>query len=284
MQQLRTIKKRIKTVSSIGHMTKAMKTLASARIRKTQLAMKKARLFEMKVKDIVDTLAVHADLEFLPLIKQREGKKTALIVLSSDTGFCGSYNYYIIQAALEFIKTHTPGKDVFIIALGKKVMSALNKREIPMEMSIPRWVPNLETADRVLQYCEEMFLSEKVDRVMAVYSKPAEGKACRSCWETLLPLQVEKRITEGAAGEYIFEPSAVEAMNGLLPQYFLAKVQRILLEMKAGELEARIRSMTNATENAEKLANDLKIEFFKIRQESITREIIEITSGAQSVK
>lgn len=283
MQQVKEIKKRIATVSNISHLTKAMKTLATARIKSAEQVMKNARVYEAKMSGVIHDLIAFVGPAGSPLIARRDVGKYAFVIMTADMGFCGAFNHNIIHSAMDFIDVHKPGEDLFIIAMGGKIISLLNRWGIPTELSIPRWKTDYETARVVIDMCTDMFLSGKVDRVLILYSKPAMGMKMQAYRDTLLPLSPEERKKKDRI-DYIIEPSPTEAINSILPVYLKAKMLRMMAETRAGELSARVQSMTNANENAENLLSGLTLQYYRARQESITSEIIEITSAMETKK
>ncbi|MCD4784302.1 MAG: ATP synthase F1 subunit gamma [Candidatus Eremiobacteraeota bacterium] len=283
MQQVREIKKRIATVSNISHLTKAMKTLATARVGSAKQVMKNARVYEEKMSGVVHDLVSLVPHAGSPLITRHDAGKYAFVIMTADLGFCGTFNHNIIHSAMDFIDVHKPGEDLFIIAMGGKILSLLNRWGIPTELSIPRWKTDYGTARVVIDLCTDMFLSGKVDRVLVLYSRPAMGMKMQAYRDTLLPLSPEEKKKKDRI-DYIVEPSSAEAINNILPVYLRAKMFRMMAETRAGELSARVQSMTNANENAENLLSELTLQYYRARQESITSEIIEITSATETMK
>ena len=286
MYQVRDLKKRIKTVNNIGHITKAMKTLASARLKKSDERTEKAVLYSGKLKELVEELVGNITPSDSPFTIPREPKKYLLVVMTADIGFAGSYNHNIIRSAMDFINVHKPGRDLFIIAMGRKIVSTLKRRGISMLLEIQRWSDNLQTANYITNKCKEMFLSKKVDRILVLYSKPAAGLSHQAHREIFLPITFEEKPKKRRHKKinYYIEPSPEEAIERILPHYLVVDMYRMMCETRLGELGARIQSMTSATDNAEKLTNHLTLQYYRARQESITREIIEIIGAKESLE
>ncbi|MCE1248458.1 MAG: ATP synthase F1 subunit gamma [Firmicutes bacterium] len=283
MNTLRDLKRRIKAVKNIGHITSAMKTLASAKIRKTEDRQNKVLLYESRLQEVMDELVQGADPGSLELLTNREPHRYGVVVMVSDMGFCGSFNHNILNAAHSFIKSGTPGEDRRVIAVGKKAISSFIRRGIPCELTVPRWNPDFATAQKIADKCVELFLQAKVDRIYVFYSKPITAGKLQAFRETFLPVSFEERVKH-SGGDFLIEPDPLKALEAILPHFLSVKMHKLLLETRTGELKARIQAMTNATENAESLVNELTLQFFRARQESITREIIEITSGSEAMK
>ena len=283
MYTLRDLKRRIKAVKNIGHITSAMKTLASAKVRKAEDRQNKVLLYEAKLQEIMDELVLIADPSSLDLLIKRGPCNFGVVVMASDTGFCSSFNHNIINSALNFIREGNPGRDRRVIAIGKKAVASFSRRGIPMDLSITRWNPDFATAQKVAGKCVELFLQAKVGKIYVFYSKPITAGKLQAFRETFLPVSFDDGSKRPHV-DYIFEPDPLKSLEEILPHYLSVKMQKLLLETRTGELKARIQAMTNATENAESLVNELTLQFFRARQESITREIIEITSGAEAMK
>jgi F-type H+-transporting ATPase subunit gamma len=231
----------------------------------------------------MDELVLRAEADNLELLIKREPSKYGVVVMASDMGFCGSFNHNIINSALTFIRDGKPGYDRRVIAIGKKAITSFNRRGIPCDLNIPRWNPDFATAQKITDKCVELFLQAKIDKVYVFYSKPIAAGKMQAFRDTFLPVSFDEG-RKRATGDYIFEPDPAKALETILPHYLSVKMQKLLLETRTGELKARIQAMTNATENAESLVNELTLQFFRARQESITREIIEITSGSEAMK
>lgn len=287
MYQIRDLKKRIKTINNIGHITKAMKTLASAKIKRSENRTQKAELYSGKLQELVGELVHNFNPLDSPFTAPREGNKYLLVVMTADVGFAASFNHTIIHSALDFIGYHKPGSDIFIIAMGKKIITSLKRRKIPVEMAVPHWKDELITAKVVADKCIEMFLEEKVDRVLVLYSKPAKGFSPQAYRDTFLPISFEEE-EDGRRWKkrktFFIEPSPEEAVDMVFPHYLVVKMYRMMCETRLGELGARIQSMSSATDNAEKLNDELTLQYYRARQESITREILEITSAKESLE
>lgn len=287
MYQVKDLKKRIKTINNIGHITKAMKTLASAKIKRSESKTQKAVLYSDKLEELVGELVHNLTPQDSPFTAPREGNKYLLVVMTADVGFAASFNHTIIHSALDFIGYHKPGTDIFIVAMGKKIIASLKRRKIPVEMSLPNWKDELVAAKVITDKCLEMFLSEKVDKVLVLYSKPVKGFSPQAYRDTFLPIAFGDEENGGKwkkRKSFHIEPSPEEAVDRILPHFLVTKMYRMMCETRLGELGARIQSMTSATDNAEKLTEELTLQYYRARQESITREIIEITGAKESLE
>jgi F-type H+-transporting ATPase subunit gamma len=284
MAQTKQIKNRIKSIRNIGHITKAMKTMALAAIRKIDEPLKMSRVYEDRVGRLLAKAMAIGTNKANPLLAQRDGKSLLLVLLTSDTGFCGPFNQNVVRAGMEMLGGLTPGGDALIFALGRKSISSLGYRGIPLEYSFPLWKPEVATAADLLARCTDIYLKGRADRVVFLHGKPSRGGESVSIGqETIFPISFAQNACV-LRDETIVEPGKAEIFDFLLPAYLHARIYRLLLETKFGELDNRIRSMTNATDNAEKLVSELTLKYFKARQEGITQELLEIMSGAVALE
>lgn len=281
MHKLRDLKKRIKTVSEIGHMAKSMKTLATSKIKPAEDKMNRSIIYENRISGIMKNILIQAAPDSSYLFRERPAKKYALVVLTPDAGFCGAFTHNILHAALDFTEYHNQGRDLLIIALGLKAISAFKRRKYPLEMAVPKWEASITTSKVVLERCLDLYNSRKVDKVLVLYSKPALGLRHQAYREVLIPLPHEDK-PRSKEKDYLIDPSPEETLELVLPHFLLTKLYRMLCETRAGELSARVRSMTSASENAEKLKHMLTLQYYRARQESITKEIIELTGSKEA--
>ncbi len=281
MSGLRDIKRRIKSVRNIQQITKAMKMVAAARIRKAEDQLKAARPYSDTLKEVVTELTSQMDEALHPLMDNRPVKRVGLLVVSSDKGLCGAYNNNLLRMLWRDLREDMPPYDM--VAVGTKVNKFLARRKVQPTSSVVNWNADFETAQEISDTLADWFMSYKVDEVRCYYTKAVSSMTQEATCQVILPLQNEK---EGQSGNlnFDFEPSAEVALNVLLPRYLRNIIYRILMEAKVSELAARLRAMTNATDNADKLAGELTLKFFRLRQESITREILEISGGAEALK
>lgn len=282
MSGLRDIKRRIKSVRNIQQITKAMKMVAAARIRKAEEQLKAARPYSDTLKEVVTDLTSQMDEALHPLMDNRPVKRVGILVVSSDKGLCGAYNNNMLRMLWKDLRdSELPPYDM--VAVGGKVNKFLARRKVKPTVSLINWEASFESAQEISDTLADWFISYKVDEVRCYYTKAVTSMTQEPTCETILPLQNEQ---EGQSGNlnFDFEPSAEVALNVLLPRYLRNIIYRILMEAKVSELGARLKAMSNATDNADKLAGELTLKFFRLRQESITREILEISGGAEALK
>ena len=286
MASERDIKRRIKSVRSTQQITKAMKMVAAARIKKAEERFKAARPYSLKLREVVRDLTGHASDAVHPLLQVRPLLRTGVVVVTSDKGLCGAYNNNLLKMVLPYLTdifTKVDHEEFHLMLVGTKGDKFLRRRNFTIESSILGWNPDLETAAKVADLLNSWYVEEKVDQVVCFYTQAISGATQRPAMEVLLPFSTE---TGGHmdGGGYLYEPSAQAALDVILPRALHNNIFRILLEARVSELAARLKSMSNATDNADKLAQELTLQYFRVRQDNITREILEISGGAEALK
>jgi F-type H+-transporting ATPase subunit gamma len=217
-----------------------------------------------------------------PLMQVRPVKKRTLLVVSADKGLCGAYNTNLLRTAAEAARSFPPEDELTLVTLGQKAHRYFLKRGFSIAEHQENWPADYGFACRIAARIIEHYVSGEADEVVCAYGQAVSAMVQKPVVERLLPLAGVKQ--KKASVPYIFEPSPQEALDIILPQFVEVRIFQLLLEGRASEMGARLRAMTNATDNAEKLAQDLTLEFFRARQDTITREIIEVASGAESLK
>ena len=289
----RELKLRIRSVEGIKQLTKAMKMVASAQLRKVESRSRAAKPYTEKLKAVVGELASQVSDGCNPLMvpHKRDGNslRTAVIVIGSDSGLCGSYNSNIFKFAEASLAKKAPSK---LITLGKKTSRYFGRLGYDIDYSVTSWHPDYKLGKELCERCCQWYLGEEVDEVHIYYTEALTMVKCEPRRLRLLPMAAEhiQSAEPGPAAEvldkevdYLFEPSAEEALNVIIPNYMRIMMQQILLESKTSELGSRLTAMSNATENADELARQLTLEYYRIRQNNITTEIIEIASGAEAL-
>jgi F-type H+-transporting ATPase subunit gamma len=280
MSSLKDIKNRIKSVRNIQQITKAMKMVAASRIRKAEDQLKAARPYADKLKEVVFDLTSGIDDVLHPLMEVRQVENVAVMVVSSDKGLCGAYNNNLLRIAWKELSETPPER---LIAIGAKANKYLARRAVKPDEKEIGWEPEFELAERYALLLTDWFVSGQVDQVVVFYTQAVSSMTQEPVREVVLPLQKEGLDQEVGAIPYDFEPSAEVALDVLLPRYVRNVIFKILMEAKVAELAARLKAMSNATDNADKLADELTLKFFRLRQEAITTEILEISSGAEAL-
>ena len=288
MATLRDIKLRIKGVQNTQQITKAMKMIAAAKLRKAQEGILNARPYARKISTMLSHLVTEEYKTENPYIAYREVKNAAVVVVTADRGLCGAFNTNIVKASVKYIDVlRNESVNSVIFCVGKKGYDFFSKRDYNLAGHSKGIFNQLqyEAALNVSKQLIEMFLSGKVDRVVIIYNEFKSVIQQRIVTEQFLPIPVEKKEEEKKVEpNYIYEPDQASIFNYLLPKHLKAQMWRIFLESNAAELGARMTAMDNATTNAKELIRTLNLTYNKERQASITKEILEIVSGANALK
>lgn len=285
MATLKQIRQRIKTAKNIQQITKAMKLVAAARLKKATDRVLEARPYADKLKEFMGSLAGAGELPPHPLMQKRDVKKAILVLVTSERGLAGGYNTTLIRKATDFIKS--VDFDVELVTIGKKGFQFFSKRNYMIRHSVtmPSAGASLENAVEITKVTRQAFEQGEVDAIFVCYSK--FYSAIRQVPQLVQLLPIESPVVEGSSGmssEIEFEPNAEAVLNALLPRYFQTLVWQSLLEGTASEFGARMTAMTSATDNAGKMINSLTLKANRERQAGITKEILEVVGGAEALK
>ncbi len=284
MATLKEIRARIKAAKNIQQITKAMKLVAAARLKKATDRVLEARPYADKMKGLMESLASAGDLPSHPLMERREVNKACIILLTSDRGLAGAYNTGLIRKTTDFIKASSFSSS--LITVGKKGTLFFGKRgyEIKHSVTVPSSGARLQDAIEVTRTARHLFESGEVDAIYVCYSK--FYSAIRQVPQIVQLLPIEPPVSDQPAKSipFEFEPNPAELLNSLLPRYFQTLVWQSLLEATASEFGARMTAMTSATDNAGKMINTLTLKANRERQAAITKEILEVVGGAEALK
>ena len=290
MATLREIRRRITGVTTTQKITKAMKMVAASRLRRAQEAIVSARPYARKLGELLRHLVTKVDVNLNPLLVGREPRTVLLVVVTADRGLCGSFNSNIIKAAVHHLGTQG---DVVtqVMTIGRKGSEFFGKRKFDVISKHPGIFSDLDF-DHARSFVQEItggYLEGKFDKVEVIYNEFKSVIQQRIVVEQLLPIPAEetrqsKNLRALSQVDYIYEPSSAEIVNMLIPRHLNFQMWRILLESNAAEQGARMAAMDNATENARELIRDLTLKFNNARQASITKELLEIVSGAEALK
>lgn len=286
MPSLKAIRNRIGTVKSTQKITRAMKLVAAARLRRAQEQIIAARPYARALMDVIAEVARRAgDAEAHPLLDHRPAKKVELIVITSDRGLAGAYNSNVVRMTERFLYEQNE-LDVGLAVLGKKGREYFKRRKanilrdyagVATPTALER---SREIAADILASWEE----RELDAVYLVYNEFKNAASQRVLVEKLLPIEPQA-LPEGATPvDYLYEPSKRVVLDRILPMYVQVEVYRALLEAVASEFGARMSSMENATKNATEMISKLTLQYNRARQASITKELLEIIGGAEALK
>jgi F-type H+-transporting ATPase subunit gamma len=279
------IRRRIRSVKNSQQITKAMKMVAAAKLRRAQERMMAARPYSAGLRQVLASLASRIDLVSThPLLQQRETEeKVLLLIVTADRGLCGAFNTNVIRGAQNAI-AEKGWPHVELLPIGRKGNDFFRRRTLPIRRSATHVYQalSLDTAREIAQELTNDFVSGEVDAVYVIYNEFKSIMTQRVTLERLLPLEPQAETRAGNAPEidYIYEPGPEQILNDLLPKHIEFQLYRILLESAAAEQGARMTAMEAATKNASEIISHLTLTYNRIRQAAITKEIIEIVSGA----
>jgi len=281
MASLLDIRRRIRSVKNTQQLTKAMKTVSAAKLRRAQERVFSARPYANQLRKVLADLAASIENVTHPLLETRTEERILLVVMSGDRGLCGAFNSNLLKAAQNFLHEH-PSQSNGLYAVGKKGRDFFRRREANIVSDYVNFFSKLDLghARDVSQKIVELYTEAQVDAVYMVYNEFKSVIQQRVVLEKLLPLgRVELQESESRI-DYIYEQPPQEIFNRLLPRYVEIEVYRALLESAASEHGARMAAMDTATRNAGEMIESLTLGMNRVRQAAITREIIEVVSGA----
>jgi F-type H+-transporting ATPase subunit gamma len=282
MASQRDIRRRIGSVRNIKQITRAMQFVAASKLKRAQDATLAARPYSEKLDEVLADLAAVLSGEDHPLLAERTGGKRLIVLITTDRPLSGPLNTNIVRFVARDI-IDNPG-DLGVITVGRKGRDAMRRTGVPIDAHFSTFGDRPAFADvlPLARLITDDYLAEKYGRVDIVYSLWVSTLVQRPTRLTILPIPPSED-TEGIPGnQFIFEPSASAVLQQLLPRYIATRLFQAVLEAKASEESSRMVAMKNATENAEELIEDLTLSYNKVRQANITREMIEIASGANA--
>ena len=292
MPNLLDIRRRLKSVKNTQQITKAMKMVSAAKLKRAQDRVVTARPFANKMMEIMGELAGRTDESFRhPLLDQREDNRYLLVLITADKGLCGAFNTNLIKAAQAFIDAH-PGKDIELMTVGRKGRDFFRRRNVPIASEYigltgkgrVEFGEALEVARDVINRFTE---DKTIDKVYIIYNEFRSVLQQRVVLEQLLP--IARADADDETGQtknlidYVYEQPPAEIFSKLLPRLIETQVFRALLESVASEHGARMTAMDSASKNASELIDTLTLNMNRVRQAAITNEIIEVVSGASAL-
>ena len=287
MPSLIDMRRRIRAVKSTQQITKAMKMVAASKLRRAQERVVAARPFAREARRVLGSIAARVDETRHPLLARRPGASTGttlLIVIAADRGLCGSFNTNVVKAVGQFLREN-PGRAVSLGLVGRKSREMLGRRGLPVRfehVNLPK-VIHFAEAEIIAGPMIADYIEGKIDSVFLIYNEFKSVIQQRVVIEPLLPFPAIEEEAAAARVDYEYEPSAERIFDELLKQLIEAQVLRALVESTAAFYAAQMTAMDAATRNSTDMLDSLTLYMNKIRQAAITREIIEVVSGAQAL-
>jgi F-type H+-transporting ATPase subunit gamma len=285
--QLKEVRNRIKSVSSTQQITKAMKMVSAAKLRRAQDAITQMAPYSRKLQEMLSNIVSSAssDME-LPLAAERASERVLLIPITSDRGLCGAYNANVIKLTRNTIAEKYPKADVTILPLGKKGYEFFVRNNFKVVDNYWHIFQNLsfDNVREAATYAQQAFLDKKYDRVELVYSQFRNAAVQNFVSEPYLPIPRVVKAEGDNNADFIFEPSKEVLVEELMPKILNTQVFKAVLDANASEHGARMTAMDKASENANELLRNLKISYNRARQAAITTELTEIVSGAAALQ
>ncbi|MCH7886440.1 MAG: ATP synthase F1 subunit gamma [Candidatus Marinimicrobia bacterium] len=303
MATLKEIKTKMSSVKGIEQVTRAMKMVATVKLRRAQEAILQARPYAYRIKDLINNCIPKIEIDINPLLAVREPSKFCVVVVTSDRGLCGSFNTNILNRSVNIIDSYGR-ENTSVIAVGRKARDFFTNRNYDLLAAYTGFSKELrfEHAVGITDTITSQYLSHDLDWVDVVYHEFKSAVKQDLIAERFLPLtggdprddflpgmkdkkgKEKEEVSVGISGEMLFEPSVEEVVNAIVPKYLNVQMWRILLESLASEQGARMTAMDNATESANEMIDDLQLSYNKARQSSITRELLDIVGGAEALK
>ena len=281
MAALLDIRRRIRSVKSTQQITRAMKMVAAARLRRAQDRIFNARPYANQMMTLLSSVAARTAERSHPLLVERPIQRQLLVLITADRGLCGAFNANLIRAAQAYLEEHRD-RDISLITVGRKGRDFFIRRPVKLIAEYVNFFSHLEFTDAksIAQRIIELYSEEKVDAVDFIYNEFKSILTQRVMVERYLPIKPIQPAAGETLVDYIYEQPAQEIFSALLPRYVEIEVYRALLESHAAELAAVMTAMDAATNNAAEMIDSLTLYMNRVRQAAITREIIEVVSGA----
>ena len=282
MAQLRDIRRRIKSIKKTQQVTRAMKMVAAAKLRKAQEAIIHARPYANRLKQLIEYLLISNELPELPLLEKRKGDHLLLVVIAGVRGLCGGFNSNVFKEVERIRSAHSGSLE--LISIGKKGIDFFTKRNYSIVQSFPTSrtsQPNL--ARSIAQVLIDRFIDLSVDQVAITYTEFKSALSQKVVTENLIPMTFAIDRQSYQRTDYLYHPESIEILKQILPRFIHSEVFRAVLESNASELGARMTAMDMATRNSDDMISRLTLQYNRARQAAITKELIEVVSGADAL-
>jgi F-type H+-transporting ATPase subunit gamma len=287
MANLKDIRTRISSVKNTQQITKAMKMVAAARLRKAQDAIQSMRPYSYRMRDVIGQLAARADFSDHPLLAQRDPAKVELLIFTSDRGLCGGFNANINRTAERYVGANEKGHEsIALDIVGRKGFEYFKNRPVEVNHYFSDVLANvsLTKASEIGEHVISRFREKDLDATYAVYNEFKSAISQTVVVEQLLPVVPTVPDDEHHMGEFIYEPGKTDIMDAVLPRHITVQIYRMMLESVASENGARMSAMESSTKNAGDLIDRLTLQYNRARQAAITTELMEIIGGSEALK
>jgi len=283
MPSLLDLRRRVRSIKNTQQITKAMKMMSAAQLRKSQDRILSARPYARKMLEVLNSAATRANPDLHPLLAEREVKHVEIVVVTADKGLCGAFNANILKTALGVLQKEN--RDVTLQVVGRKARDFFRRRTFTVRLQHVDVFKRLDypNAQAVARPIIERYSALEIDAAYLIYNEFKNVLRQEVVVERLLPLEKLRFDRPEEELDYIYEPSAKGIFDDLLPAHVEYQVWRALLESAAAEQAARMTSMDSATKNAAELIETLTLTMNRVRQAAITKEILEVVSGAEAL-
>ncbi|MGH9442504.1 MAG: ATP synthase F1 subunit gamma [Thermoanaerobaculia bacterium] len=287
MASLIDIRRRLRSVKNTQQITKAMKMVAAAKLRRTQERVIAARPYAKSLREMLANLSSRVREVQNPLLSERREEKVLLLVVAGDKGLAGAFNSNVHRAVGALLREKS-WQEVSLVPIGKKAFDFWKRRKYPIAASYPGIFSKVgyEHAREISEILTAKFVSGEIDAAYAVYNEFKSILSQVVCVERILPISraaAEPEEPEGGSPEYLYEPDPLQILTKILPRYLEFSIFKILLESAASENGARMTAMDSASKNAGEIIDSLTLIYNRARQARITKELIEIVSGAAAL-
>ncbi|MBI4588788.1 MAG: ATP synthase F1 subunit gamma [Candidatus Rokubacteria bacterium] len=285
MATLRDIRRRIRAVQSTQKITRAMKLVAAAKLRRAQERIIEARPYAHQLSDLLGNLALRTSPDRHPLLARRDGGRRQIVIITADKGLCGAFNPNVVRSSRGVIR-QTPEAGLMLVVVGRKARDYYRRRPWTIRSQMVGFFDRLaySHAAELSRGLIESYLTEEADEIHLIYNEFRSVAVQRVVREQLLPITPATASAEAAVVDYLYEPSADSVLAALLPKHVTTQVYRALMESLAAEYGARMTAMEAATKNAAEMIDLLTIQYNKARQERITKELLDIVGGAEALR
>lgn len=291
MAGLRDIKRRITSVKSTQKITRAMKMVAASKLRRSQEAILRARPYAFEMRQLVNNIAACADSRTHPLLREGSGGKVGVIVITSDRGLCGGFNANIVNRVMQKIREDFRGREVELTVVGRKGVELLRRRSVTVRATFTGVYegPVMRAAAHIIDDIVEDFKRGATDEVYCLYNEFKSAVQQSVTLERVLPFhakenaEADQDATAPAWVDYLYEPDQEALFERLLVRHIRIQLHRVLYESAASEHGARMTAMDAATRNAGEVIARLTLKYNRARQDAITKELIEVVSGAEAL-